>query len=175
MSIMQHTQIVSSIPGRTRFKLPTHKPDPQEMAKIANNLQAHPDVHNVEYNAKTGSILVHHDSHESSLENIKDIMQDLCVVFADITGASELIPLEGKSENGGSDLTSVLCDFNERVVNATNGVIDLRFVLPLGIGALGVLQFLTYGWQFEIIPWYVLIYFAIDSFIKLNFDPAQAV
>lgn len=169
---MQHTQVVSSIPGRTRFKVPQLSRNQEDMARIASGIQEHLGPESVEYNTKTGSILVHHDTDQHTLDDVKGIMKDLCVIFADITGACELIPLNDKSEEG--DFSSVIYDLNQRCVNTTNGIIDLRFVLPLGLGALGVLQLLTYGLQFELIPWYLLIYLAIDSFIRLNFDPEPA-
>jgi copper chaperone CopZ len=142
------------------------------MARITSSIENQPGVQSVEYSTRTGSILVHHDT-QQSLHHIKGIMKDLGVAFADITGASELIPLNGKSEQE-SDLSTVLYDLNQQVVDATNGIIDLRFVLPLGLAALGVFQLLTFGLQLEVIPWYVLIYFAIDSFIRLNFQPVAA-
>jgi hypothetical protein len=169
---MQSTQVVSSIPGRTRFKVPQHRRNEEDMARIASGMQKHSGVQSVEYNTRTGSILVHHDT-QQSLNDIKDIMKDLGVAFADITGTSDLIPLNGKSDQK-ADISTVLYDLNQRVVNATNGIVDLRFVLPLGLAGLGILQLLTFGLQLEVIPWYVLIYFAIDSFIRLNFKSAPA-
>jgi hypothetical protein len=142
------------------------------MAQIASDIEKQSGIHSVEYNHQTGSILVHHDT-QQELDDLKDIMKDLGVVFADITGAAELIPLDEKSEQG-LDLSSALYDLNKHIVEATNGIIDLRFVLPLGLAGLGVYQFLTFGLQLEIIPWYVLIYFAIDSFIRLNSQPVVA-
>lgn len=176
MSTMEYTDIISSIPGRTRFKLPASSRNQEEMARIANGIKQHPEVDDVEYNVRTGSILVHHDTKHNTLDNIKDIMQDLCVAFLDVTEAAELVRLpHGKeSESSESSLSDVLCDLNDQVYRATNGMIDLRLILPLGLAALGALQFINYGWQFEIIPWYLLIYFAVDTFIRLNLNPEPA-
>lgn len=169
----EHTQIVSNAPGRTRFKLPSHHRDPEKMARVAAALQSHPDVDNVQYNAQTGSILVHHNPHHRSLKQFEDIMKDFGVIFADVTGNTDILSLGGTSESS-FDLTTALSDLNQQVSLATNGVVDLRYVLPLGLGALAVLQLLTFGWQFEIVPWFVLGYFAVDSYIKLNSDQAPA-
>lgn len=169
----EHTQIVSSAPGRTRFKLPSHHRNPEEMARISSALQSHPDVDNVQYNAQTGSILVHHNPHHRSLEQFEDIMKDFGVIFADVTGSAELLSFDGTSESS-FDLTKALSDLNQQVLLATNGVVDLQYVLPLGLGAIAVLQLLTFGWQFELVPWFVLGYFAVDSYIKLNSNQASA-
>jgi len=163
------TQVVSSIPGRTRFRVPPKRRNHQEMERIANGLQAHPDVHNVQINVQTGSILVHHDPDRSDVHEVKDVLRDLGCMFTGVTGTSDLIPVKDQSGKN-LDFNSAIADLNERVLQLTNGMVDLRYVLPVGLGALAVLQLLTYGLQFEIVPWYILAYFAIDSFIKLNFD-----
>jgi len=169
MSTPQHTQVVSSIPGRTRFKVPQKRRNSQEMERLTNSLQAHPDVHDVKYNVQTGSILVHHDPQHSDANELKDVLRDVGCVFTDVTGTSDLVSA-GSSDGNGFDFGSAIADLNERVLQLTNGTVDLRYILPLGLGALAVVQFLTYGWQFDIVPWFILLYFAIDSFIKLNFD-----
>jgi len=172
MSTMQHTEVVSSTPGRTRFKLPSHRRNYQEMERIASGLQAHPGVSDVQFNTQTGSILVHHQSHHASLHQVKGCLEDLGVIFADVTGTSDLLSL-GKSDSS-PDFNSAITDLNQQVLEITNGVVDLRLILPLGLGALAVLQFLTFGWQFDIVPWFVLAYFAVDSFIKLNDNQGPA-
>ena len=163
------THIASTIPGRTRFKVPPKRRNPEEMARLASGLQAHPDVHDVQYNAQTGSILVHHHHHPDTVGDVCDTLRDLGCVFADVTGTKELITI--KSQSGTDlDFDSAISDLNRRFLELTNGLVDLRFVLPIGIGTLAVLQLITFGWQFEVVPWYVLAYFAFDSFIKLNFS-----
>ncbi|BAZ08430.1 hypothetical protein NIES4071_02350 [Calothrix sp. NIES-4071] len=166
----KHTQIVSSIPGRTRFRVPMNHRNEHDINRVASSLQKSAGVHNVEYNVKTGSILVNHEHHAHQLEDIKDVMRDLGVVFADVTGANELISIGGGESEKSLDLPDAVADLNLRLREATNGIIDLRFVLPLALAWLGVFQYMTYGLQFELIPWYVLFYFAIDTFIRLNFS-----
>ncbi|MBV8884618.1 MAG: hypothetical protein JO235_11570 [Chroococcidiopsidaceae cyanobacterium CP_BM_RX_35] len=168
MSTPQHSQVVSHTPGRTRFKLPPHRRNYQEMKQIASCLQSHPDVHDVRFNAQTGSILVHYDPHRSDLQEMKGVMRDLGVVFADVTGSADLLSLSSSGKESSFNFNSAISDLNQQVLALTNGVINLRYVLPLGIGVLAVLQLITFGWQFEVVPWFVLAYFAIDTFIKLN-------
>jgi len=50
----------------------------------------------------------------------------------------------------------------------TNGVADLRLLLPLGFGALALRQVLDKGFELEEIPWYTLAWYAFDSFVKLH-------
>ena len=66
------------------------------------------------------------------------------------------------------DLTHVLSGFNEQVKQTTAGVVDLRLLVPAGLGALALRQILTKGLELDEIPWYTLAWYAFDTFIKLN-------
>jgi hypothetical protein len=144
------------------------------MARIANAIKAHPDVHDVQTNVQTGSIVVHHEPYSNTIDNITGTLQDLGIILATITGVE--IPVgQGKSDMA-EGITDAVADLNQRVGQATNGVVDLRFLLPLGLGGLAIHQLLRNGWQIETTPWYVLAYYAFDSFIKLHYtqDPSQS-
>lgn len=148
--------------------------NPQEMARIANALQSHPKVHEVRTNVQTGSIVVHHADSDSSLGEISAILHDLGIIIGSTTDVElpfnqvELPFNQGKSEVA-ADLTSAVSDLNQRVGQATNGVVDLRLLIPVGLATLAVRELLRSGWEFEAAPWYVLTWYAFDSFIKLHY------
>jgi hypothetical protein len=73
----------------------------------------------------------------------------------------------GKSA-AAKDLLNVMSDLNNDVYKMTNGATDLRLIVPLGFSLLALTQLIRQGFKFEDIPWYVLAWFAFDSFIKLN-------
>lgn len=75
----------------------------------------------------------------------------------------------GKSE-AAKDLINVISDINTDVARMTNGVADLRVILPVGIGLLSLQQLLRKGFQLEEIPWYILAWYAFDIFTRLNFE-----
>ncbi|OCQ98709.1 DUF5132 domain-containing protein [Nostoc sp. MBR 210] len=66
------------------------------------------------------------------------------------------------------DLLNIMSDFNADVDKMTNGTADLRVIVPLGLGLFALSQLIKQGFKFEDIPWYILAWFAFDSFIKLN-------
>jgi len=137
------------------------------MKRIASVLKASPEVHEVRANVQTGSIVVYHAQHSGTLDNISATLNDLGVILSSVAEV-ELPVMEGKSEVA-SDLTGAVADLNQRVGLATNGVIDLRMLIPIGLGALAIRQGLRNGWLIESAPWYVLAYYAFDSFIKLHY------
>lgn len=153
------TKVVSDTPGRLRLRVARCHRQPGEMQRIADALEAQPNVSQVRTNISHGSIVINHDVKDDSLKNVVATLVDLGIIFADIT--------EAKSE-AAMDVSGAVTDLNKRVEQATNGAVDLRFLFPLGLGCLAVRQLLAKGLQFEIIPWYVLAWYAFDSFIKLH-------
>ncbi|HEY9670817.1 MAG TPA: hypothetical protein V6D11_05185 [Waterburya sp.] len=167
MPIQNHTHVVSSTPSRTRLRVPSKRRTPQEMARIANALQAHPDVNDVKTNVQTGSIVVHHAHKDNSLDEISGVLQDLGIILGSVSDV-ELPFTQGKSEVA-NDLTSAVADLNERVGQATHGFVDLRMLVPVGLATLSLRELIRNGWEFETAPWYVLAWYAFDSFIKLHY------
>jgi hypothetical protein len=74
---------------------------------------------------------------------------------------------DGKSQVA-QDFINVMSDFNADVKNMTNGMADLRLLVPLALSILAIRQVLVKGLQLEDIPWYILAWFAFDSFVKLH-------
>ncbi|MDB9303841.1 MULTISPECIES: HMA2 domain-containing protein [Cyanophyceae] len=157
------TKIISNTPGRIRLRIsPPHR-HPREMQRITNVLKAQSHINQVRTNINYGSMIINHDGKNATLENVLTTLLDLGVTFADIT--------EGNSE-AAEDVKRAIINLNKRFEQATSGEVDLRFIFPLGLSILAVRQILVKGLQLEIIPWYVLAWYAFDSFIKLN-NPSQ--
>ncbi len=154
-----HTRVVSSTPTRLRLRVaPSHRQS-GEIERIASSLQAHPNINQVRTNVQNGSITIEQDGSEGSQENVFASLKDLGIIFGDIA--------EGKSD-AAAEVSNAVVDLNKRVRVSTNGVVDLRFLFPLGLASLAVRQLIVKGIQLEIIPWYVLAWYAFDSFIKLH-------
>jgi hypothetical protein len=164
----KRTHIASSIPGRTRIRVSRKRRTKAEMDRIARALKDHLGDVETHADVRTGSILVRHP-HQST-ERISSILQDLGVILGSV--ADIHIPdVEGKT-GVDFDLADAVSDLNRRLGFATGGLIDLRVIIPLGFGALALLQLLRRGLQFEAAPWYLLAYAAFDSFVKLH-QPAE--
>jgi Heavy metal associated domain 2 len=154
------TKIISDTPGRLRLRIaPSHR-QPEQIKHIVRMLDAQPNVSQVRTNIHNGSIVIHHDRNNESWKNVVATLQDIGMIFADIT-------TESHSE-AAATVANAVFDLNNRVEQATNNVVDLRFIFPLALGCLSVRQLLVRGLQLEIIPWYVLAWYAFDSFIKLH-------
>ncbi|MBD2361057.1 hypothetical protein H6G36_07670 [Anabaena minutissima FACHB-250] len=153
------TKIVSNTPGRLRLRIAHAYRQADIMQHIANTLEAKPNVQKARTNIDHGSIVIKHDGTNSSLDDVLATLRDLGIIFAEIT--------EGNTE-AATTVASTVVDLNKRVKQATDGVVDIRFLFPLGLSILAVRQLIIKGLQFEIIPWYVLAWYSFDSFIKLH-------
>jgi hypothetical protein len=67
-----------------------------------------------------------------------------------------------------ADLMRLATDLNTQISDLTHDLVDLRTLAPLGLGAIALRQLLIKGLQLEDIPWYVLAWYAFDSFVKLH-------
>ncbi|WP_414575585.1 HMA2 domain-containing protein [Anabaena sp. CCY 9402-a] len=153
------TKIVSDTPGRLRLRVAHAHRQADTMQHIANTLEAKPNVQEVRTNIDHGSILIKHDGTNGSFKDVLATLQDLGIIFAEIT--------DGNTK-AATTVASTVVDLNKRVKQATDGVVDIRFLFPLGLSILAVRQLIIKGLQFEIIPWYVLAWYSFDSFIKLH-------
>jgi hypothetical protein len=129
------------------------------MKRIASALEANPKISQVRTNVQNGSIIIEHERENGSFENVFATLRDLGIIFADLTQ---------EKSGAAAELTNAVTDLNKRVQQATQGMVDLRFLFPLGLGTLAVRQLVVKGLQFETIPWYVLAWYTFDSFIKLH-------
>ena len=153
------TKIISDTPGRLRLRISQAHRHPQQIQRIVNVLQAQPHISQVRTNISHGSIIINYDGKDAIWENLLTTLIDLGVTFVDIT--------EGSSE-AAEDIKNTMINLNRRFDQATSGEADLRLIFPLGLSILAVRQVIVKGLQLEIIPWYVLAWYAFDSFIKLN-------
>jgi hypothetical protein len=153
------TKIVSDTPGRLRLRIAPENRQAEKIQHIANFLTAQPHITQVRTNIHHGSILINHDAQTGTLSEILATLGDIGVIFADIT--------QGKTE-AATGISHAVIDLNQRVERATDGTVDLRFLFPFGLSVLAMRQLMIKGLQLEVIPWYVLAWYAFDSFLKLN-------
>jgi hypothetical protein len=93
-------------------------------------------------------------------------LQDLGLIFSDTILKTPNVN-QGPSD-AAAEVSRVAVKLNRDVRRATKGAVDLQFLLPFSFAILALRQLLVKGLQFEIIPWYVLAWYAFDSFIKLH-------
>lgn len=174
--------IVSHAPGRMRVRLhPDHRAT-ADLKQVERDLVGQAGVASVETNARTGSVLVHYDRRTLSKEDVTAMLHDVGIVAMELLGAEEVS--EGLSEDLAGDLVAqrgaaphsstatgvldALTDFDRRLSELTGGKLDVKLLVPLGLGTLAVRQILTSGLGLAEVPGYVLLWYTFDSFYKLH-------
>ena len=152
----EHTHVVSSTPRRTRIRVSRKRRNREEMARLARALEEFPYVSSVDTNLQTGTILVHHE--DGALEDIRCRLRDMGVILMAATGV----------EMPAKWFTKAVSDLDTRITSETKGILNLKLLVPIGFGALALLQLVRRGLQLEGAPWYILAYFAFESFRRLN-------
>lgn len=67
-----------------------------------------------------------------------------------------------------TQLQDMINDLNAQTRWLTNGVLDLRMLLSMGLGAIALRQLFLRGLRLDDIPWYVLAWYALDTFVKFH-------
>ncbi len=157
----QEVRVVSTLPGRLRVRHVARRRGPEQLEALREALQARPDVDAVEVNPRTASVLVFYDPGRVSFEGIRGALAEVGLNLAADAGAAESRP------GGAARVLGAVQALDRRVVGATGGT-DLRLFVPVGLAALSARQALRDSPRLGQAPWYLLAWYAFDSFLKLN-------
>ncbi len=163
-SVQAH--IVSQTPGRIRMRVAHTHRQKHKLDPVVSALKEKLAIYRVRANVHSGSITIFHSEEHINSEDIRQILRDLGLIFHDMI-EEPLITTQGHSD-AATEVSRAAADLNQRVKRVTKGAVDLRFLLPLSFAVLACRQLVVKGLQFEVIPWYVLAWYAFDSFIKLH-------
>ena len=162
-----HCKIASNIPGRLRLRTSPPKPHPEILEGVKRHLQKQLGIREIITNPVTGSILIHYDAHVHTHDNLSAILYDLGMILYDVSSNQGPPPILPHSSTA-TQITEVISDLDKRIYQLTSGKANLKLIMPLFMGAIGVRQVLKKGWGFSEIPGYVLIWYAIDAFHKFH-------
>ncbi len=157
----QEMRVLSALPGRLRVRHAGRRRGPEELEALRDSLQARPEVHAADLNPRTGSVLVFYDPEHVTFEDVRSALGELGLNLAPSAGTAKREP------SGAGRVLAAAEALDRRVVQASGGT-DLRLLVPLGLGALSVRQALRDTPRLGQAPWYLLAWYAFDSFLKLN-------
>jgi len=142
--------------GRARARVHKRERTPTHMEQVKRRLEAHPGVKHVEVNAKTGSVLVKGDR-DDQIQHALDDALNL------VKGFEEGEP----SDQAINAVVELVKDADSKVRHLTAGRISLRWLAPAAFVGVGLRQLIAEGLTLGTVPWFVLIYYGVDSFLKL--------
>jgi hypothetical protein len=176
-------RIVSQAPGRMRVRLNHEYRDPAALKQVEEELGGRDGVTAVSTDARTGSVLVHYDRFTLATDDLRDMLFDVGIVASDLIGA-EGIPRELGRERASRDVAphssgatavlDALTDLDHRISQLTGGKLDLKLLVPVGLGLLAMRQVALNGLGLAQVPGYVLLWYTFDTFYKLHQRKAVA-
>jgi hypothetical protein len=123
-------------------------------------------VREVEVNSKTGSIYIRFDP-ENPVADMLEEVRGLGYAVEDAFSSHHLLPPMPPSL-GARQVQQALRQANARVHIATDGLVDLRLVVPGAVAVLALTRMISDFQSIRKAPWYQLLYYALDSFYKLH-------
>jgi hypothetical protein len=126
------------------------------MARVRKQLEAHPAVNAVEVNPRTGSVLVQGNETEGLRAALGESLE-----LVEEAGPENL------PEAGVESIVLLFQGIDRRIMRSTGSRFSLRWLVPATFVAVALRQLLRGGMTVGEIPWFVLLYYGVDSFLKL--------
>ena len=158
-------QVVHDSPGRLRLRVPRAAPEDGTWSRAERALTGLAGVQQVRPNALASSLVVYYDDGVVGASALLDALAraGLTVVYSSTDPEP---PPAGERSHVARSIESFFGSADGEVTRLTNGTVDLRTLVPLGLGALALREILA--GRVGPAPWFTLVWWAFDSFLKLQ-------
>ncbi|MDQ2733557.1 MAG: heavy-metal-associated domain-containing protein [Pseudomonadota bacterium] len=174
---MRVAHVVHHVPGRIRFKVPSARNDPSALERIERALGQEPEVHRVQVNSMTGSVVVDYDpstsfprmmeqtSRATERDNLLKFETpesgdlDIALGFAQ----DEMQALAEHS-HAAKNVVQLVQEVNSGVKRVTGNALDLRVLLPLCLSAYSIMSDKDKPSPL----WVTLLIFSFNAFVSLH-------
>lgn len=172
-NIKCHARTASNIPGRLRLRLFHPKSHPELMRLLQTSLNERPGIQQVNANHATGSVIIRYDTSTHTHDSILAMLSDIGVILHNVVAGGG--PLDPDHCTSAVQITKAISDLDRRVFQLTGGELDLKSLIPLAMGILGIRQIIREGLGISEVPGCVLLWYAVDAFYRLHQQPQQVV
>lgn len=156
-------RVASSVPGRLRLRLPAGPELRDRLALAAETLGARADVIAVEPRWQTGSLVVHYD--RAAADGLWKSLAELGLPRP--AASATQVEAATATNQARGPVVKGLVRANELVARRTQGP-DLRTLVPVGLAMLAVRQLVRGEQRLADAPWYVLAWYASETFQKFD-------
>jgi hypothetical protein len=127
------------------------------MEQLKQRLASNPHVSSVQVNPRSGSVLVTGTAQaelQAALTGVLNVVQAVRSTHQPEEAAIETV-------------VGVVREADKTLRRYTDGRLSIRWLIPATFVGVGLRQLLREGLTLGTVPWYVLIYYGVDSFLKL--------
>jgi hypothetical protein len=169
---VHRARIAHHIPGRLRLLVATARRDLGFLVRAAGEIEQLADVHRVEVNPVTGSLVIHYEDsrHDELPASVRALGLGLELFELALDEPFGLEATRARIDKRGSELGRELLALgkllNRELKLATGGTLDFRLIVPLGAAGITALNR-----QYANGPtplWMTLLTFAFNSFVALH-------
>lgn len=160
-------RVVHRTARRFRLRVPSAQRTPARMTELQRRLAGTSGVTSAEANQGTGSILVHHDEGAVFDELLERAGLSEDVLMAAVPPRMRNI-VRGEASRVAAGTTDWFFDLDARLSRATNGWLDLKMAIPLGLLSAAAWRVAAEGTALLEVPPYLLLWYTFDSFVKLH-------
>ena len=153
-------QVVSSIPGRLRLRLPTDARGRVQLAAAAAELSGDRDLLAAHLRPASTSLVIEYDPIRA--DAVWTRLRALGLPASAGSGESSAAVTDPSAR-----VLMAASGLNHQVLRRTHGH-DLRSLIPIGYGMLAVRQLLRGKQRIGDAPWYVLAWYASETFQKMQ-------
>jgi hypothetical protein len=168
MTDPRRARLVHAVPGRLRLRLERNDLTDEFIQAIERAFLTTDGVREVQVTPQTGSVVVRFDPAQLDPERLmaqNRLRQLLAVERAD---RPEDLKKTVPTSHTAARIQHAFHEVDVRLSELSKGRWDLRSVVPATFGLLALRQIVTNFGELAGIPWYVLAWYAFDSFWKLN-------
>jgi len=158
------------LPGRLRLRIPAVRGEEDELRELSSAIAKTPGISRVEYNPLTGSILIQYSlDRYRNLQSLESSLSASAVPIA-VNNSHPDRPSQHQRHTRGRSVAargvdSFFKQLDHEIRIATDNEVDLKFILPFGVGVLGLLALRLSSTT----PlWLTLLIFAFNSFLGLH-------
>ena len=159
--------VTHHVPHRTRYKLASHHRNDEIVNQLHKSLNKVTGVNKIEYNDRTGSLLVHHDEIPGIVNTLGSVFDEIAFdLFEEI--ANEEIAIAPGTSLFAYLIGKRFAGVNNYLAHKTSNYFDLKMLLPLLFLGAGFYQISKEKGTFGQVPAWVLFYYAYDAYIKFH-------
>ena len=170
-------RIVHRIPGRMRIRFGRGTVTPEALSGLSATVLKVKGVERCEANGTTACLLIHFDEAGFDADSFAVAIGGLAEVTS--PNGTVIVAAPDARDEGPSRLARVinvrLRLLDRRLRRATGDRVDLRTIVPIGFAGLAIREIMASSARLPAIPWYVLLWYAFDSYLRLQDTPTGHV
>ena len=170
-------RIVHPIPGRMRVRFARGTLSQEALSRLSETVLEVKGVERCEVNCTTACLLIHFDEAGFDADTFAVVVGGLHESGS--PNGTLIVAAPNERDEGPSRLARVinvrLRLVDRRLRRATGDRVDLRTIVPIGFAGLALREILVNSARLPAIPWYVLLWYAFDSYLRLQDTPTGHV